>query len=67
MQDGRYKKLKDVINYYSEGIDVNNPYLHNSLKRPLHFNEIEKKDLLAFLLSLTDKTFLYNKRFSFPR
>jgi hypothetical protein len=29
--------------------------------------EIEKKDLLAFLMSLTDKTFLYNKRFTFPR
>lgn len=67
MHDGRYKKLKDVINYYSEGIDVNNPYLHNSLKKPFHFTEIEKKDLLAFLLTLTDKTFLYNKRFSFPR
>ena len=67
MHDGRYKKLKDVINYYSDGIDMNNSYLHNSLKKTLHFTEIEKKDLLAFLLTLTDKTFLYNKRFSFPR
>jgi len=67
MHDGRYKKLKDVINYYSDGIDPGNRYLHNSLQKPLNFTEIQKKDILSFLLTLTDKTFLYNIRFSFPR
>lgn len=67
MHDGRYKKLKDVINYYSEGIDPKTPYLSHPLKKPFQFTEIEKKDLLAFLLTLTDKEFLYNPRFSFPR
>lgn len=67
MHDGRYKKLKDVINYYSEGIDSQNPYLSLPLKIPFHFTEMEKKDLLAFLLTLTDREFLYDKRFSFPR
>lgn len=67
MHDGRFKKLKDVINYYSEGIDTKSRYLSQPLKAPFHFNEYEKKDLLAFLLSLTDKTFLYNKEFSFPK
>lgn len=67
MHDGRYRKLKDVINYYSEEIDSQNPYLSSPLKKPFHFTEIEKKDLLAFLLTLTDKEFLYDKRFSFPR
>lgn len=67
MHDGRYKKLKDVINYYSEGIDVNSAYLNEQLRSPMHFTEFQKKDLLAFLLTLTDKEFLYNKRFSFPR
>jgi cytochrome c peroxidase len=67
MHDGRFKKLKDVINYYSDGIDVNNRYLDHRLKKPIHFTEYQKKDLLVFLLTLTDKEFLYNKRFSFPK
>jgi cytochrome c peroxidase len=67
MHDGRYKKLKEVINYYSEGIDPKNNHLSHPLKGPLHFTEYEKKDLLAFLLTLTDKEFLYDKRFSFPK
>jgi cytochrome c peroxidase len=67
MHDGRYKKLKDVINYYSNGIDVSSHYLSPQLKKPMNFTEMEKKDLLAFLLTLTDKEFLYDKRFSFPR
>lgn len=66
MHDGRFKKLKDVINYYSDGIDPSVSYLSKPLK-PLHFSNTEKKDLLSFLLTLTDKAFLYNQRYSFPK
>jgi cytochrome c peroxidase len=67
MHDGRFQKLKDVINYYSSGINPKAENLHRSLKKPKNFSEIQKKDLLAFLLTLTDQTFLRNKDFSFPR
>jgi cytochrome c peroxidase len=67
MHDGRYKKLKDVINYYSDGINPNDRFLDQRLKEPLRFSEHQKKDLLAFLLTLTDKEFLYNKKFSYPK
>ena len=67
MHDGRYKKLKEVLNYYSDGINVKAPYLHGDLKKPLRYSEAQKKDLLAFLYTLTDKSFLYDKRFSFPK
>lgn len=67
MHDGRFRKLKDVINYYSDGIDYRSPYLDARLKKPFRFTEYEKKDLLSFLLTLTDKEFLYDKRFSFPK
>lgn len=67
MHDGRYKKLKEVINYYSDSIDISNPYLSAELRQPMHFSEVQKKDLLAFLYTLTDKTFLYNKKYSFPK
>ncbi len=67
MHDGRFRKLKDVINYYSDGINVKDKYLSSQLLKPMNFNEMQKKDLLAFLYTLTDKSFLYNKRFSFPK
>lgn len=67
MHDGRFKKLKEVINFYSDEIDVRGRYLDNRLRTPMHFNDKQKKDLLAFLFTLTDKEFLYNKRFSFPK
>jgi len=67
MHDGRFQKLKDVINYYSNGINVKSENLHRSLRKPKHFSETEKKDLLAFLLTLTDISFLRNKEYSFPR
>ncbi len=67
MHDGRFRKLKDVINYYSDGINTKDRHLSSQLITPMKFNEIQKKDLLAFLYTLTDKTFLYNKRFSFPK
>ena len=66
MHDGRFKKLKDVLAYYSDGIDVKTPHLSSPLKKPIRLNDTQKKDLLAFLLTLTDRTFLYNKQFSHP-
>ena len=67
MHDGRFKKLKDVLLFYSEGIDPKAKNLHPKLQKKLAFNENEKKDLLAFLYTLSDKEFLFNKRYSFPR
>jgi len=65
MHDGRFSKLKDVINYYSD--NVSGQKRENHITAPMHFSEHQKKDLLAFLLTLTDKEFLYNQKFSFPK
>lgn len=60
MHNGKFKTLKEVIDYYNEP----DKFVSNSVNRdtllakPLHLTEIEKKDLEAFLLSLTDKQFL---------
>jgi cytochrome c peroxidase len=67
MHDGRFRKLKEVIVYYSEKIDSENSHLSRELKGPIHLSDKEQKDLLAFLFTLTDKQFLYNPRFSFPK
>jgi len=67
MHDGRYKTLRQVIDYYTEDINIKNPQLSPQLRKKIVLSSNEKKDLIAFLKTLTDKDFLYNKRFSFPR
>lgn len=65
MHDGRYRKLKDVLNFYGT------PENHSSIVDPrvtkvgkLSFEE--KRDMILFLLTLTDKEFLYDRRFVDP-
>lgn len=58
MHDGRFKKLRDVINHYTQTSSIN-PHIELSAN--------EKVDLMAFLLTLTDRDFLFNPEFSFPR
>lgn len=67
MHDGRYRRLKDVINYYSDSLDGSAPALQGRITGPMHFSEAQKKDLLAFLLTLTDKEFLFDPRYQYPR
>jgi cytochrome c peroxidase len=66
MHDGRFTTLKEVLNYYN-GLSHDVEYLSKQLKKPINFSENEIKDLLAFLLTLTDKTFLFDKRFFYPK
>lgn len=58
MHDGRFKKLREVMNHYNTT---------NALEKPIRLNSNEKTDILAFLLTLTDTTFLFDKRFGFPK
>jgi cytochrome c peroxidase len=58
MHDGRFKKLRHVIDFYS----------NNSLVEPkIVLSSNDKVDLISFLLTLTDKDFLFNEDFSFPK
>lgn len=63
MHNGMHKTLREVIDYYNEP----DKFMPNSinrdtiLSRPLGLTEQEKKDLEAFLLSLTDERFLKKK------
>jgi len=51
MHDGSLKTLEDVVDYYDRGGNAN-PNLDEDL-RPLHLTAEEKRDLLAFLRSLS--------------
>lgn len=66
MHDGRFKKLKDVLNHYTNGIKKSET-LDAKLKNGIILSSNEKVDLLAFLLTLSDKEFLFNSRFSYPK
>lgn len=67
MHDGRFRKLKDVLKFYSDGIDLKSKNLHPFLQKKVWLSEYDQKDLIAFLYTLTDKEFLFNKKFSFPK
>ncbi len=58
MHDGRFKKLREVVNHYASS---------GKLANPIVLNSNEKSDIIAFLLTLTDNDFLFDKRFGFPR
>ncbi len=65
MHDGRFAKLLDVVSYYSGGIP-SSTYVSAELKKPIVLSADEKIDLVAFLLTLSDKKFIFNPRFGPP-
>lgn len=66
MHDGRFGSLREVLDFYSYGIPYKLARVDERLHTPLEFNDHEKTDIIAFLLTLTDKEFLFNKDYSFP-
>lgn len=64
MHDGRYKKLKDVLNHYSSS--NHNSTVDSEIKKIGDLSDKERKDIIAFLLTLTDREFLNDKRFVDP-
>lgn len=61
MHDGSLKTLDAVIDHYQTG---GRPHPNKSpLLKPFHLTPAERRDLLAFLTSLTDPSFLQNPDF----
>jgi len=65
MHDGRFQKLRDVVNHYSNPKNFDNR-ADRSLQKIGYLTDREKDELVAFLLTLTDKAFLYDRRFADP-
>lgn len=67
MHDGRFKNLEEVMNHYSENVK-DSPSLDASLKQNgrlgIALSETDKKQIIAFLKTLTDHQYLTDKRFS---
>lgn len=66
MHDGRFRTIREVLNHYDSGI-VHSNTLAIELEDGMPLSSTEKVDLTAFLLTLTDKEFLFNPDFAFPR
>lgn len=66
MHDGRFKKLSDVINHYTRGIQ-HSKTLAPQLSNPIVLSPNEKVDLISFLLTLSDKEFVFNPKFQYPK
>jgi cytochrome c peroxidase len=62
MHDGSLATLSEVIEHYNKG---GRPHVNKSdLIRPLDLTSQEKIDLVNFLKSLTDESFLTNSLFN---
>lgn len=63
MHDGRFATLDEVIDHYSEGLQ-NSPTIDPLMKKVLEggvqLSQKDKDDLKAFLLSLSDESFIQN-------
>ncbi|HEU4717277.1 MAG TPA: cytochrome c peroxidase [Bacteroidia bacterium] len=65
MHDGRFRSLQQVLDFYAAG----KYFTANAdprLKKSAGMTSDEKSDIIAFLQTLTDKTFLYDRRFADP-
>ncbi len=67
MHDGRFRTLENVLDFYANGV-VDSPTLDPLLKQNgrlgIPLNETEKKQIIAFLRTLTDQDFLRRKEIS---
>ncbi|MFM7015217.1 MAG: cytochrome-c peroxidase [Bacteroidota bacterium] len=66
MHDGRFKTLTDVMNHYTSNRNKNS-LMNPKLTSVYSLTSNEKVDIIAFLLTLSDKQFLFDKRFSYPK
>jgi len=68
MHDGRFQTLQEVIEHYNSG-GVASPTIDPLMKHVgtgLNLSDQDKADLLAFLQTMTDTTFLNDSRYSNP-
>ena len=66
MHDGRFRKLSQVLHHYTDGINES-ATLAEELHNPIELTSNEKVDIVAFLFTLTDKSFLYNPDYFYPK
>ncbi len=69
MHDGRFETLDEVLDHYSSQVKISptiDPLMQFSHQGGVQMTDDEKADLKAFLLSLTDSSFIENPAFQAP-
>jgi cytochrome c peroxidase len=73
MHDGRFENLEQVLEHYNDHVKLQSPniapdmFASNSPTTPkLDLNDDEKRQIIAFLKTLTDENFVKDERFSDP-
>ena len=69
MHDGRFQTLEEVIDFYSDGLKKSStidPLMKWAHVGGVHLSPKEKSDLLAFLYTLTDSSFIHDPRLKSP-
>jgi cytochrome c peroxidase len=69
MHDGRFNTLEEVVEHYNSEIIASStldPALEQTREKGLFLTEQDKKDLVAFMKTLTDKELTTNPKYSSP-
>lgn len=66
MHDGHIFSLYQVVEHYRTGIVTEQPTLDSSLKERITLSKKEKNDIVYFLYTLTDSSFIRDPRFGPP-
>ncbi|MFK7808814.1 MAG: cytochrome c peroxidase [Saprospiraceae bacterium] len=70
MHDGRFATLEEVIDHYNSGVqnhtNLNSSLMDDGLPQQLNLTEIEKEDVINFLMTLTDSVLMNDVKFSDP-
>lgn len=69
MHDGRFETLEEVVNFYSHEVKFSStidPLMKKVQQGGIQLTEDEKANLIAFLKTLTDQSFIENPDFSNP-
>jgi cytochrome c peroxidase len=69
MHDGRFQTIDQVIDFYSEGVHSSiytDPLMQFQSQGGVQLNGLEKAQVKAFILALTDSSFISNPAYSDP-
>ena len=66
MDDGRFKSLSEVLKHYNSEIQQSKT-LYKQLQKPMNLSDNQRTEVISFLKTLSDKEFLFNRKYSFPK
>lgn len=70
MHDSRFQTLEQVVEHYNSGVKANSPNIDEHVepyKKGLNLTAQQKSDLVAFLKTMTDDSFLKDVKYSKPQ